>query len=699
MSVILNIISEFDAKGIKKATQAFKQLENTTQKATYALKQWGGPAAIAAFGAVTAQLGLAIKAASEDQKSQEQLKIALENTVGATRLQIASVEDSVTALMYQTATNDEELRPSLSKLVRATGDVTQAQKLLKLALDISAGSGRDLTTVSTALAKAATGSFTSLTRLGVPLDQNAVKAKDLDGVIGSLASSFAGAATKNAQTFEGQLRNLKIAMGEIQENVGKQLIPILSDYATVLVNITTETANAESSTKTWTDRLKDGIGYLISNTPALGPAIKALGFVNDKVRDQAESLRQNSQVTSRVTKNLKDLTVAETTKTKSTKASTDATDKAKAAAKAHAEWLAKGEAATAKLKQEIQDLAQVLRDSLTVKLNDAIGKLDDAQRAFDDFGKGVGAAIIGSFNFGDAQAEIAGNTAVVKAALDKQAEAQDKVNKAQADFNFFKRDDYAAILAEAMGELAVATGEVSALQAKPMTFFDALEKQAQKAKNFGVLVNRLIAAGLSETALSQVLAAGVEGGSAIATEILDSADGVLKANTLTQSMTELADQMGKKAAGKYYQAGVDSASNFLKGIEDTIKRTEIVLANPNLTATDIAFAGAGAFDQVGIESLLAGLGNLNFGLPFNVGGMGIGTLMADGGVVTRATTITAGESGPEAIIPLDRLGSMGFGGNNGGITINVNGGDPQAIVDALRRYQRQNGFVPITVGV
>jgi hypothetical protein len=71
--------------------------------------------------------------------------------------------------------------------------------------------------------------------------------------------------------------------------------------------------------------------------------------------------------------------------------------------------------------------------------------------------------------------------------------------------------------------------------------------------------------------------------------------------------------------------------------------------------------------------------------------------MADGGVVTRATTITAGESGPEAIIPLDRLGSMGFGGNNGGVTINVNGGDPQSVVNALRTYMRQNGSVPIKV--
>lgn len=691
MSVILNIVSAFDEKGIRKAQKAFAQLETTTQKASYALKQYGGPAATAAIGAVTAELVRAVRAAADDQKSQEQLKIALENTVGANKSQVAAVEDSVTALMYQTATADDDLRPALSKLVRATQDVTQAQSLLKLALDISAGSGRDLTSVSTALSRAALGNFTALTRLGIPLDQNAIKAKDLDGVLSGLASSFAGAATKNAQTFEGQLKNLKIAVGELEENVGKQLIPILSDYAAVLVSLTTDTAKAESSTKTWFDRLTAGIGYLISNTPALGPALKALGFVNDKIREQAESLKQNSQVTSRVTKNFKDLTLVQETNSKSTKKSSDATDKAKAAAAAYADWLAKAEAATAKLRQETQDLADALRDKLNIQLDDAVTKLADAQDAFDAFGKGVGAAIIGSFNFGDAQSEVAGNAADVKTALQKQADAQAKVNKAQADFNYFGREDYAAVLAEAMADLAVATGEVQAAQAKPMTFFDALDKQAQKAKDFSVLVNRLIAAELSDTALAQVLAAGVDGGTAIATEILDSADGVLKANTLTQSMTDLADQMGKRAAAKYYGAGVSSATEFLKGINDTIKAVEVVLANPNLDQVDVINAAVGAMSPQAILDLQAEIGRYLEG-----GNFGMGTLMADGGVVTRATTITAGEAGPEAIIPLDRMGDFGMGSGSN-VTINVNGGDPQAVVNALRRYMQLNGSVPIRV--
>lgn len=666
MSVVLNIVSAFDEKGVRKALKSFSQLETTTQKASYALKQYGGPAAIAAIGAVTAGLTKAVKAAAEDQKSQEQLKIALENTVFANKSQVAAVEDSVTALMYQTATADDVLRPALSKLVRATKDVTQAQSLLKLALDISAGSGRDLTSVSTALSRAALGNFTALTRLGIPLDQNAVKAKDLDGVLGSLASSFAGAATKNAQTFEGQVTTLKIALGELEETVGKQLIPVLGDYATVLVNLTTDTQGAESSTKKWFDRIATGIKEVAKNTPALGPLLKAVGLVNGEVRDQAAALRQNSQVTSRVTKNIKDLTVAEDGSAKSTKGSSAAKEKAAAAAKKQATALAKAKEAAAEFKRQIEEAAQALQDKLNAQLDDATAKLADAQGAFDSFGKGVGQAITAGFNFADAQSEVAGNAADVKSALAKQAEAQAKVNKAQADYNFFKRDDYALILAEAMGDLAIATDEVTAAQAKPQTFFESLNKQADKAKKFGELVSRLMAANLNEAALQQVLAAGVDGGTAIAEEILGSADGVLRANDLTASMTDLADKMAAKSAAKYYQAGVDSAKSFLAGIQATMG-----IAVP-------------AFDISGID--LSG---------FSVGGLG--TLMAEGGVVTKATTITAGEAGPEAIIPLDRMGEFGFGGGGAGVTINVNGGDPNAVVNALRTYMRQNGSIPIKV--
>lgn len=69
-------------------------------------------------------------------------------------------------------------------------------------------------------------------------------------------------------------------------------------------------------------------------------------------------------------------------------------------------------------------------------------------------------------------------------------------------------------------------------------------------------------------------------------------------------------------------------------------------------------------------------------------------MMADGGIVRSAQLSIIGEAGPEAVIPLDRMGEFG-----GGTTVNINvqGADPNAVVDALRTYMFRNGAVPIKV--
>jgi hypothetical protein len=129
----------------------------------------------------------------------------------------------------------------------------------------------------------------------------------------------------------------------------------------------------------------------------------------------------------------------------------------------------------------------------------------------------------------------------------------------------------------------------------------------------------------------------------------------------------------------------------LKGINDTIKTVEVVLANPNLDQFDVINAAVGAMTPEAILDLQTEISRYLQGAN-----LGMGTPMAEGGIVTRATSIVAGEAGAEAIIPLDRMSEFGMGGGNN-VTINVNGGDPQAVVDALRRYMQLNGSVPIRV--
>ena len=174
-AIIARIITQYSAKGSKQAqkdiTNLGKQFDKFAKKSALAFAAAG-----AAVGAFAVKVGTdAVRAAMEDQKSQALLASTLRNTVGATDAVIASTEDYITLLQKEVSVSDDELRPALATLARATGDVASAQSLLGTALNVSAGTGKDLQTVSLALSKAVNGNLGALTRLGIPLDANTIK--------------------------------------------------------------------------------------------------------------------------------------------------------------------------------------------------------------------------------------------------------------------------------------------------------------------------------------------------------------------------------------------------------------------------------------------------------------------------------------------------------------------------------------------
>lgn len=170
-----------------------------------------------------------VKAAIEDEKAQAKLAQTLENTTGATKEQIKAVEDQILQMSLATGVADDKLRPSFEKLVRATNDVEQAQKLQTLALDIAAGSGKDLDAVSQSLARAYDGNTSALSRLGIGLSAAELKSMSFDEVTAQLAETFGGQASIQADTFSGKVARLQVAFDEAKESVGARLLPILTN--------------------------------------------------------------------------------------------------------------------------------------------------------------------------------------------------------------------------------------------------------------------------------------------------------------------------------------------------------------------------------------------------------------------------------------------------------------------------------------
>lgn len=174
--------------------------------------------------------GAAIKfvnAAADDAQAQAQLVQTAQKAAGATKAQTDALETYIAAQGKAKGVADDELRPALSKLITATHDVGKAQQLASLAMDISARSGKSLDSVAQSLAKAQTGSVAGLSKYGVVTKDAAGHAKSLAEVQKDLAATYKGAAAAGAETAAGKAKILSVQMGELQEQIGAKLLPVM----------------------------------------------------------------------------------------------------------------------------------------------------------------------------------------------------------------------------------------------------------------------------------------------------------------------------------------------------------------------------------------------------------------------------------------------------------------------------------------
>ena len=233
MALSIPIISEFSDTGIKKAIAQFKALETTSEKTQFAIKKAAVPAA-AALAGLTAALGLATKAAMEDELEQAKLATTMMNTVGATESTIKATEDMIASMSRASGTADSELRPAFASLLLGTHDVTKATDALTLAQDIAIGSNKSLGEVSDALSKAFAGNMKGLKALSPEIMAMIKEGATLDTVMSVLSDNFGGATAAAANTAAGKFKILKNSISETQESIGAALLPVVQAVLPVL---------------------------------------------------------------------------------------------------------------------------------------------------------------------------------------------------------------------------------------------------------------------------------------------------------------------------------------------------------------------------------------------------------------------------------------------------------------------------------
>jgi hypothetical protein len=664
MAINIPIISSLNTKGFDAAKKEFASLQGFGAKSGFLLQKAMVPAA----GAVSALAGgllLASKAAIADEQSQKLLETQLRATLGPNQALADSMADFVDQTQLATGVADDELRPALAGLVRFTGDATKAQELLTLSIDASKATGKDLAAVSTAIGRAYDGNFTSLKKLGIPLDENIIKTKDFKAAQEALTTQFGGAAAANANTYAGRLQILKIRFDEMVEGIGYRVLPMLGqllDYVDKLIKIMDDRGlggviselggklrrfvdpfqaledailRNVDQTDGLIDRFKQtgvnlvnlGSGFLNFGGKVLGVNLNlgklkteldktndglALAYANTRAYSDtilqldADQKRANYQKAVDIEQQrLANLEISK---------STASTDKAAKAAKRAAAETAKHAEAVRTLKESYDNAVQTVKDKFAPALMRANEQLTKATEDYNNFYKATGDVVRGIFNVGDAWTTAADSEGA-------------------------------------------------------KTFFGVLDDQAKKAGELSTGIENLIAAGLDDPELlKSILASGADVGLQIIKGLLAggkaSIDRLLGIST---TINAAADRIAKLTADKWYKSGIDQAQAIVDGVNSVIANTEFLLrfALDPQSVTEIG------------QQLDASLGTV-FG----------------GGAAPAPTTNPFG--------PI--LGSINASPNMDGsrvstsnVTINVQGGDPNAVVSALRAYMRTNGSVPIRV--
>jgi hypothetical protein len=242
-----------------------------------------GAAAVAYAGKLAID---GVKSAIEDEAAQAKLANTLKNVTQATDAQIASTEEFILQTSLATGVADDELRPSLDRLTRATKDVDKAQKLQALALDISAGSGKSLQAVTEALSKAQEGNLAGLGRLGVGIDKAELKTLTFDQITAKLAGTFENQASKQADTFQGKLARLQVAFDEGKETVGGYILTAITPLVETLVKrVIPAIADFTSNLG---DKLRPVIEFI---TPITDGLRKAFNSVKDSFVENQDELK------------------------------------------------------------------------------------------------------------------------------------------------------------------------------------------------------------------------------------------------------------------------------------------------------------------------------------------------------------------------------------------------------------------------
>ena len=346
-NVAINIAAEYTGKpAFDKANKSVVMLERNVKKLASGLGVGLGLTALTAYGKA------AVKAFAEDEVAARRLATAVDN-LGLSFSQ-SRVTEFVANLEKSAGIADDVLRPSFQALLTTTGSLTQSQKLLNDAIQISRASGVDLATVSQDLANGYVGITRGLKKYNTGLSQSELKTKSFNEILGIMLAKSAGAAQAYLETTAYKMDVLTVATENAKESIGAGLVDAFArisggssatDAAKTIDNI----AKAINGVTTATSfavgglvKLYRGLDYLTSFGGLTGADGSLAGMLQGKPSTNrskspagtAARTAQQRAAEAAATKRAKELAAINAKQVKATKALTDEQKKQAALKKA-----------------------------------------------------------------------------------------------------------------------------------------------------------------------------------------------------------------------------------------------------------------------------------------------------------------------------------------------------------------------------
>jgi hypothetical protein len=710
----VHIYGDYDGAGVQKAKKDISTLDTQAKgfSKSFSSSFAGAGAAIgAAFGVgvigrnVLDFFQSSVTAALADEKAMRSLEIALQN-VGAAH-QVAPIERFIDALARESGVADDSLRPSFQRLVTATGDVALSQKNLQLAMDVSAGTGRDLEAVTLALARAFTGSTTGLSRLGAGLDANLLKSKDMDKITAALSDRFSGQAAAAAETYQGKINRLNIAVDEGKELIGVALLKAVDDISEAFggtggmadavdtasqamadfitgVSLTVSPmtnfiSKVDKSTGS-TGGLVNILGLIAGSLPGIGNAVKLTGLIYDKGVANTAALDKQANA----------LTKLKGEYISSTGAMIGVVSeqgRLRGALSATTVAVVNQFSAMSLLDLKMQDAGT---RAIVMANNDAAARRAAAAAA------AAAAALVGSSSVAAAKDVFTFKEALAQVNSEGLEKLNANLKVAQDEFDGFRN----SVAGGLTGQLSFANAVDDAKEGGT-GIVDGITGQAAGIVAFGEQLKLLLSTSLSQESFAAVAALSAERGAALATELLGANGATLIAqlDSSVASVNAIADAVALQSAEKFKGAGVKTAEDTITGFKEYMGKDGIGRKRLMKTMDNLAEA---ATREVRIDVLVTR--SINEIVTRISSGTSSIEARAAGGPVSSGRPYIVGEVGPELFVP-SSSGSIVPNNQMGGkvinLTVNAGMGTQGAevgrqIVDALKAYERRNGSVYVS---